>query len=64
MDSARISYRSRPGATPEEEVRALAAAYRLILDSHERQEAAPSSRPENDPEGDRNARTVKRIVPE
>ncbi len=35
MDSTRITYRPRPDATPEGEVRALAEAYRFILQASE-----------------------------
>lgn len=35
MDSTRITYRPRPDATPEDEVRALAEAYRFILQASE-----------------------------
>jgi len=63
-EAPKIVYRPAPGATPEDEVRALTAAYRLLLDSHERKKAAHTSRPGNDPEGDYDARTVEGIVPE
>ena len=43
MSSPRISYTPRPDTTPEGELNALAAVYRLILDS---KKAAPESRPD------------------
>ncbi len=44
MSDARITSTPRPDATLEAEVTALAACYRLILDS---KKAAPESRPDN-----------------
>jgi hypothetical protein len=44
MSSPRITYTPRPDATPEGELTALAAVYRLILDS---KKAAPESRPDD-----------------
>ena len=44
MSSPRITYTPRPDATPEGEVNALAAVYRLILDS---KKAFPESRPDD-----------------
>lgn len=40
MSSPRISYSPRPDATPEDEINALAACYRIILDSHAKKNAA------------------------
>jgi hypothetical protein len=37
----------RPETTPEEELSALAAVYRFILDCHARKGAAPASRPDD-----------------
>ncbi len=47
MTCPRVKYSQRPDATPESELNALAAAYRFILDRHERKKAAPASRPED-----------------
>ena len=47
MSGARISYTSRPHATPEGERETLAGVYAFVLRAHqERQKAAPSSRTE------------------
>jgi hypothetical protein len=43
MSNPRITYTPRPNATLEGELNALAAVYRLILDS---KKAAPESRPD------------------
>jgi len=40
MTSPCITYVSRPDATPESELSALAAAYRFVLDSAKKKEAA------------------------
>jgi len=48
MDNRRISYVPRPDATPEAELKALAAVYRFILvDCHAKKMAAESA-PEPD----------------
>jgi hypothetical protein len=47
MSSTRITYAPRPDATPEAEISALAAIYKLCISSHERKEAAPESRPDD-----------------
>ncbi len=44
MSSPCLSYSPRSDATPEGEIAALAAVYRLILDS---KKAAPESRPDD-----------------
>jgi hypothetical protein len=63
MDSARITYRPRPGVTPEDEVCALAEAYRLILKAHaEKTKGARPGTPEDDVREEKNAPTAKRIV--
>ena len=54
MGSGQITYRPRLGATPEAEANALAAVYRLILDS---KKAAPESRL-NDVRKDQDAHTA------
>jgi hypothetical protein len=48
MNSSRISYRSRPDATPEAELNALATCYRFILigGNASKQEAAESAQPD------------------
>ena len=46
-DAPRITYSTRPDATPETEVSALAAIYKLCLESHAKKEAAPESRPDD-----------------
>ena len=38
MTSPRITYTPRPGATPEAEISALAACYRIILDSQSKRD--------------------------
>ena len=40
MDSPRITFTSRPGATPEAELNVLANVYRFILDCHRNKTAA------------------------
>ncbi len=40
MDSPRITYTSRPDATPEAELNVLANVYRFILDCHARKKRA------------------------
>jgi hypothetical protein len=37
MDSARIAYRPKPGASPDGEARALAQAYRFVLQLSEQE---------------------------
>jgi hypothetical protein len=41
-----ITYAPRPDATPEVELDALAAIYRVLLDAHDRKNAAPVSHPD------------------
>jgi hypothetical protein len=55
MNSPRIAYTPRSDATPKAELNALAACYRLILDSGQKK-AAPASGP-NDARKDRDAGT-------
>ena len=62
MSSTRITYAPRPDATPEAEISALAAIYKLCISSHERKEAAPESRLD-DAEGYKNDRTATEIIP-
>ncbi len=40
MSSSRITYTPRPDATPEGELNALAAVYRIILDCYAKKNAA------------------------
>ena len=47
MDSPRITYTSRPDATPEAEVNVLANVYRFIFDCHAEKMAAEPA-PESD----------------
>ncbi len=56
MSNPRITYTPRPDATPEAELNALVAVYRLILDS---KKAAPESRPD-DVRKDQDAHTATR----
>jgi hypothetical protein len=44
MSEPRITYTPRPDATPEAELSALVAAYRIVLGAQK--EAAPASRPD------------------
>ncbi len=47
MDSPRITYTSRPDATPEAELNVLANVYRFILDCHAKKLATePASEPD------------------
>jgi hypothetical protein len=47
MSSSRITYISRPDATPEAEVNVLANVYRFILDRHAKKKAAePAPEPD------------------
>ena len=59
MSNPRITYTPRPDATPEAELNALVAVYRLILDS---KKAAPSSGPD-DVKGSRNDSRRKTSIP-
>ena len=64
MDSARVAYRSRPGTAPEDEVRALAAAYRLVLQAHaEKEKGARPGTLEDDVREEKNAHTAERSIP-
>jgi hypothetical protein len=64
MDSTRITYRALPGTTPEEEARALAAVYRLVLQVHaERQKGACPGTLEDDVMGENDAHTAGPIIP-
>ena len=62
MADPTIAYATRPDATPEAELSALAAVYRFILGSHKEKEAAPESRPDAGKEI--NERSGKPIIPE
>lgn len=42
----RITYATRPDATPEAELSAVANVFRFVLDCHAKKEAAPESRPD------------------
>ena len=59
MSSARIVYTPRD-ATPEVEVKAVAAAYRFILDCHAKKKATRPGGPDDaeDPENDRTATEI------
>jgi hypothetical protein len=61
MSSPRISYATRPDATPEAELGALAAVFRFVLDCHAKKEAAPENRPE-DARKDQDARTYPHCI--
>jgi hypothetical protein len=64
MDSPRITYICRPGATPEAEVSVLANVYRFILDCHAKKMAAePAPEPDrcNDAAIVRNAEEVSHV---
>jgi hypothetical protein len=60
-----IVYRSGANAKQETELDALAAAYRFILDRHERKKAATASRPNSAKGGssDSSAKTIIREQP-
>jgi hypothetical protein len=47
MSSPRITYTSRPDATPEAELNVLANVYRFILDCNANKKAAPASGPDD-----------------
>jgi hypothetical protein len=56
--SAEIRYTSRPDATPEAEISALANVYRFVLDRRAKKEAAPrQSRPDDARKDDQDAGT-------
>ena len=55
-ETSRVVYRPRESATPEAELSALAAIYKLCISSHAQKEAAPESRPD-DARKDQDART-------
>ncbi len=45
MSSPQVTYAPRAGTTPEEELSALAAAYRfIVLDCHAKRKAVPDGR--------------------
>jgi hypothetical protein len=56
MDNRRISYVPRPDATPEAELKALAAVYRFILDCHAKKMAAE---PAPEPDGRNDGTTLQ-----
>jgi hypothetical protein len=56
MDSPRITYTSRPDATPEAEVNVLANVYRFIFDCHVKKMAAE---PAPEPDGHDEAKEWK-----
>jgi hypothetical protein len=63
MDSIRVTYRSSSGVTPEEEVRALAAAYRLALRAHAKEkEGAGQGTPKDGAMEVENAHTAERTI--
>jgi hypothetical protein len=62
MDSARITYTPRPGATPEDEVRALAVAYGFLLQAHKEKKGTRPGAPDGVKE-DQHAHTAKRSIP-
>jgi hypothetical protein len=62
VNSARINYTPRTDATPEAELNALAAVYKLVLNCHDKKKAAEHSQPSGpddaeDLENDRTANT-------
>jgi hypothetical protein len=60
MSSARTSYMQRQDAAPETEMSALAAVYRFVLDSANKNAAGMTSTNGDDAKGSRNdrARTI------
>jgi hypothetical protein len=65
MYRVRVTYRQRSDATPEDEVRVLAAVYRLVLKGHaEKAKGAHPGTPDDDVREEENAHTAKRIIPE
>ncbi len=48
MADSAITYATRSDVTPEAEISALAACYKLLLDNAKKKEAAPESRPEDE----------------
>jgi hypothetical protein len=63
MGSTRITYRPRPDATPEGEVRALAQAYRFILQaSEEKKKGARPGTPDDVRKDHKSAHTAKGIL--
>ena len=54
MSSPHITHASRSGTRPEEELNALAAVYRLVLDRHAKKKGGPATAPE-DARKDKNA---------
>ena len=55
-EPSRVVYRTRESATPEDELSALIAIYKLCISSHAQKEAATESRP-YDARKDQDART-------
>jgi hypothetical protein len=51
MDSPRITYTSRPDATPEAELNVLANVYRFILDCHAKKKGGPAKTALDDRKG-------------
>jgi len=58
----RISYASRPDATPESELDALADVYAFVLEARTKKRAAVPSGPENGVKEDEHVHT-KRSIP-
>ena len=51
MNSPRITYTSRPDATPEAELNVLANVYRFILDCHAKKKGGPAKTALDDRKG-------------
>jgi hypothetical protein len=51
MDSPRITYTSRPDATPQAELNVLANVYRFILDCHAKKKGGPAKTALDDRKG-------------
>jgi hypothetical protein len=47
MGKLRIAYTPRPGVTPEDEARVLAAVYRFVLQAQERKKGARPGAPDD-----------------
>lgn len=62
-EDPKVVYRPRPDTTPEDEISALAAAYRLILRTHAaREKGVRHDTQEGDLMEENNAQTAKRII--
>lgn len=63
MDKTAITYATRPDSTPEGEINALAACYRIILNSRKETAAGVTSTNGDDVKESKNESRRKDIIP-